>query len=349
MTTVHPSLLRRLVAATVPGLLVGFAFIAFFTSALHDPRPDGIAVGVVGPPAAQAQVQQRLARALPGAFAVRRYASAPVARRALGRQVIDGAFLPGSREPHLLVAGAAGANVTTVLEAAFGAAAAATGRHLVVRDVAPLPAHDAKGISAFFLVAGTTLGSLVFGMVLFFAGGHARMTPLVLRLGLIAAFAVLAGLVMAGADELVADGLGGAFWGVAGIASLLAAVVALITSALVRWLGTPGVALSAAFLMLFSLPASGGAVGPEFVPGFYRAIEPGLPSHAALVALKGTVYFHGGGTTAPLLVLAAWAVAALLVQLAAHRLRVHPPAPPVTGPPAIAIAQAPATGIRPSP
>src|SRR5262249_19245978 len=150
------------------------------------------------------------------------------------------AFVPGPRQPRLLLAGADGFSVTSVLRAAFGGAAAANDQRLAVTDLAPLPEHDARGISAFFVVAGTTLGSLVFGIVLFFAGGHALTTPLRLRLTFIAVFALAAGVVMATATELVSGGLADHFWRVAGIAALLAAVIALITTALVRWIGTPG-------------------------------------------------------------------------------------------------------------
>jgi hypothetical protein len=326
-------LLRRLVSAAGIGLVVGFAFIAFFTSALHDPKPNALRVAVVGPPRASAQIAGQLTQAIPGGFDVRRYSSERAARSAIRDQDLAGAFIPGSGGSRLLLAGGDGVNVTNVLRAAFGAAAAAEHRRLTVEDLAPLPEHDARGISAFFVVAGTTLGSLIFAIVLFFAGGHALSTPLRLRLAIIAGFSLAAGLVMATATEYVSDGLGNHFLAVAGIAALLAAVVALITTALVRWIGTPGVALSSLFVMLFSLPATGGAVGPEFVPDFYRDVAPALPSHAALQALKGTVYFGGGGTAVPLVILAAWAVGALLVQLAAHALRGEPPTPPMTGSP----------------
>jgi hypothetical protein len=329
----HPALLKRLAAALGAGLVVGFAFVAFFTSALHDPRPNALRVGVVGPAPAVQQVRQGLAQAVPEGFAVERYQDEGAARRAIRDQDVDGAFIPGNGRPRLLLAGADGANVVNVLQAAFGAAASASGQTLAVEDVAPVPRHDARGISAFFLVAGTTLGSLVFGIVLFFAGGHAVTTPLRLRLALIAGFSVVAGLVMAVATDFVAGGLSGAFWGIAGIAALLAAVVSLTTTALVRWLGTPGIALSSLFLMLFSLPATGGAIGPEFVPGFYRRVAPALPSDAALQALRSTVYFGAAGVSGPIAILLAWAAVALIVQLAAHVLRRDAPTPPVSGAP----------------
>jgi hypothetical protein len=329
----HPALGRRLLAAMGVALAVGFAFVAFFTSALHDPRPNALPVGVVGPAPAVQQVQRHLARALPGGFEVRDYVDVAAAREAIRDQDVDGAFVPDQEHPRLLVAGATGASAVSVLRAAFGAAAAASGARLGVEDVAPVPDHDARGIASFFLVAGTTIGSLLFGIVLFFAGGHAVTTPLRLRLALVGCFAVVAGLVMAVCTDFVADGLSGAFWGVTGITALYAAAVSLTTTALVRWLGTPGIALSALFLMLFSLPATGGPIGAEFVPDVYRAIAPALPGHAALSALRGTVYLGNGGTTGPILILLVWAAAALLVQLAAHVLRGEPPRPPASGSP----------------
>ncbi|HEV7750884.1 MAG TPA: hypothetical protein VGO71_05045 [Baekduia sp.] len=321
---------RRLLPALLAGLAISFAFIAFFTSALRDPQPNGVAVAVVGPPSSARALQRGLDQALPGGFGLRRYAGEADARRALTEQDVDGVYVVGAR-PRLLVASGAGASTTNALRTAFGAAAGAQSRSLAVADAAPLPQHDSRGLSAFFLVAGISIGSLVFAAGLFFLGGHAHPVPLRLKLALIGAFATAAGLVVAIDTDFVAGGLVGAFWGVAGIAALLAAAVALITTAVVRWFGLPGIGLCVLTLMIFSLPASGGAVGPEFVPDFYRDIAPILPSHAALLALRGTVYFHGGGTTAPILVLLAWAAGAVTAIIAAHALRREPPRLPVLG------------------
>lgn len=313
--------------------MISFAFVAFFTSALHDPRPHDLAVAVVAPAAEVAQLQHGLDTALPGGFALRRYADARSARHALEDQRVDGVYLAssGPAQPTLLVAGGGGATTTTALRTAFGAAAGARHQELRVADVAPLPAHDSRGLSAFFLVAGTSVGSLVFAAALFFLGGHHHRTPLRVKLGLIAAFAAVAGLAVALDTDLVAGGLTGAFWSVAAIGALLAATVALITTAVVRWIGLPGVALCVLALMIFSLPASGGAVGPEFVPGFYRDVALVLPSHAALLALRGAVYFHDGGTTTPILILLAWATAGLSAIALAHVVRRTPPRLPVLG------------------
>jgi hypothetical protein len=326
----HHVHVKLLLPAILLGLVISFAFVGFFTSALHDPRPNGLPVAVVGRPAVATQVQRGLDQALPGGFDVKRYAAEADARSALGDQQVDGAFLP-SDQPRLLVAGGAGANAATALRVAFGAAAGAQGRRLAVEDVAPLPEHDSRGLSAFFTVAGTSIGSLVFAAALFFLGGHAGHVPLRLRLALIAAFATAVGLAVAVDTNFVVDGLSGAFWGVAGIGALLAVTVALLTTSVVRWLGTPGIGLCVLALMLFSLPASGGAVGPEFVPDFYQSVAAVLPSHAAVLALRGTVYFGGGGTTTPILILLGWTGVALLGLLTAHAVRRDPPRMPSLG------------------
>jgi len=327
----HGALLKILLPATVAGLFIGFAFVFFFTSALHDPKPDGMTVGIIGPAAARAKVQSALEQAMPGGIELRTYASAHDAREATREQEVNGAFVADPAKPTLITAGALGSSVNDVLHAAFGGAVAAQGQRLTVEDLSPAPAHDARGISAFFVVAGTTIGSLVFSVALYFLGGHGGFAPFRVRLAVIAAFAVVAGLVVAADTEWVANGLGGAFLEVAGIVALLAASIALATAAVARWLGAPGLGLCALFFMLFSLPASGGAVGPEFVPTFYHSVAPALPSHAALQALKGVVYFEGGGVLGPLLILLAWVGGALFVHLVARLLRHAAPHPPVIG------------------
>jgi hypothetical protein len=324
---------RRLAPAVLAGSVIAFAFVAFFTSALHNPTPNALRVGVVGPQRLVSDVRARLDQAVPGGFELRRYDQEGAARSALRSQETDGVFLSEDGRPRLLVAGADGANVTTVLHAAFGAAAAAQGQKLTTQDVAPLPRHDARGISAFFVVAGTTLGSLAFSTALFFLGGHAGHAPLRLRLALIVAFAVVTGVVVSFDTAVLTDGLSSATPEVAGIIALLAMAISLTATSLVRWIGAPALGIAVVFLMLFSLPATGGPIGPEFVPDVYRWIAPALPSHAALEALKGVVYFGGRGTTAPLLVLGAWIVGAAAVSVAAHALRREPPTPPVIGTP----------------
>jgi hypothetical protein len=324
---------KRLAPSIVTGVVIGFAFVAFFTSALRDPRPNHVKLGVVAPVPAAAQIADKLGLALPGAFEVHAYRSEAMARRALDDQGLAGVFVPGPGVPRLTLAGGTGYGVNTALQAALGAAAAANGEKLSVATVRALPSHDARGSSSFFVVAGTTMASLVFSAALFFLGGHTGHAPLRLRLTLIAAFAGVIGLAVALDTRYVTHGLGGSFWSIAAVTALLALALALTTTAAVRWIGAFGISLGFLLFTLFSLPATGGPVGPEFVPAFYRDVAPVLPSHAALIALKGVVYFDDGGIGAPILVLLAWIGAALVAEVGAHFLRREPPRLPVIGTP----------------
>jgi hypothetical protein len=121
------ALIRVLLPATVAGLFIGFAFVFFFTSALHDPKPDGMKVGIVAPVPVQAKVQAELDQAIPGGIELVSYATPADAREATREQKVNGAFVADPSRPKLISAGALGVSVNDVLRAAFGAAAAAQG------------------------------------------------------------------------------------------------------------------------------------------------------------------------------------------------------------------------------
>ena len=65
-------LAARLGPPLVAGLLLACAFVGLFTAAVHAPRPNGVGVAVVAPPPMERQLEQRLARAVPGGFDLER-------------------------------------------------------------------------------------------------------------------------------------------------------------------------------------------------------------------------------------------------------------------------------------
>ncbi|HET8759358.1 MAG TPA: hypothetical protein VFM58_25290, partial [Solirubrobacteraceae bacterium] len=207
---------------------------------------------------------------------------------------VRGVLLPG----RLLVASARGAVEAQTVRAAFPRAA--------VADVAPLPAHDARGLSAVFTVVGMTVAGVAFAALLTLFGRRARL----LAIGL---FAVATGIVVALTVDTLVGALTGAFWATAAIVALGAAATGAAAHALGRLLGPPGLALAVLLLIPLGQGASGGALGADLVPGFFGALSGALPAGATQSALRGAVYFGGAGTTVPLLVLAAWALAGAAV------------------------------------
>lgn len=286
-----------------------FAFTAIFVEAFHAPRPHGVPVGVVGPPAAAARLQHGLDRAMPGGFDVRRYPTEPRARDALLHTDVAGVLVPAAPRARVLVAGALGA---APAETARQALVAASGGRAVVSDVRPLPRQDPRGLAQLFTMVGTLIPSLLFGVVLTLV---ARDAPARVRWTAVTAFAVCAGVLAAVAVDPLVGALPGHFAGVAVVTGLLALAVAAATHALGRVGGLAGIGAGVLVLLVLGLSSSGGAVTHRFEPGFYRAISQALPSGAALTALRDVQYFDWAATLVPLLVLGAWAAGAILVGL----------------------------------
>jgi hypothetical protein len=120
--------------------------------------------------------------------------------------------------------------------------------------------------------------------------------------------------------------LAGAYLPVAGVGALLSAAVSLPALGLHRALGRPGLALAALLFVVFGLPATGGAVGPWFIPDSFQLFSPLLPAGEAIAAVRNAAYFDGAATAAPLWSLAAWAAAGALVLLLPGRRAVPAPA-----------------------
>jgi hypothetical protein len=126
--------------------------------------------------------------------------------------------------------------------------------------------------------------------------------------------------VVGGANAWVAAGLTGALtssplelWG---LGSLLVFAVGSFVAGGWRVAGPPAVALSALLFIPIGVPASGGPIGPRFIPEWYATFGEWLPVGAAIDAVRNTVYFDGNATGGPLLVLALWGVAGLALVLA---------------------------------
>src|SRR5712691_5100719 len=111
-----------LVRPAVAGLLLLITFLGLVGTAIRDPRPHDIPVGLVGPPPAIQQISGAFAANAPGACEFTTYASEAGARAALASRAVDGVLVMGGPTPVLIVAGAAGDAHTAVITAAFSTA-----------------------------------------------------------------------------------------------------------------------------------------------------------------------------------------------------------------------------------
>src|SRR3989454_9716017 len=103
----------------VVGLLILITLIGLIGTAIKNPQPHDIPVGLVGPAQAVQQVSSSFATAAPGAFQFTTYTSEQDARAALDSRTVDGVLVLGAASPRLIVAGGAGEAAMGGMTAAF--------------------------------------------------------------------------------------------------------------------------------------------------------------------------------------------------------------------------------------
>ncbi|HWO45960.1 MAG TPA: hypothetical protein VNO87_10340 [Methylomirabilota bacterium] len=305
----------------VGGLLIVVVLIGLIGTAIKNPQPHDIPVGLVGPAPAVQQISSSFATAAPGAFQFTTYASEQDARAAIDARTIDGVLVLGAGDPQLIVAGAAGDGAVGVITAAFTNVFKAQGKALTVETVHPFASGDAHGLILFFVVVATLISTLASQAILL---ATAKAVSLGLRLAFMVVFGLLVGLTAMGMATWIAGGYGDGFWAAAGLVALTSMAIGSVVGGLIRLLAAPGIGL-AALLMVLSLVSSGGPVGSQLLPDFYRALAPWATAGELYSALRGALFFDGAAVATPVGVLTGWLVVGVVLigigDLAANRNR----------------------------
>jgi len=318
------NILRRIepfLPPLVGGLLIVVVLIGLIGTAIKNPQPHDIPVGLVGPAPAVQQISSSFATAAPGAFQFTTYASEQDARAALDARTVDGALVLGAGNPQLIVAGAAGDGAVGVITAAFTNVFQAQGKALAVETVHPFASGDAHGLILFFVVVATLISTLASQAILLTT---TKAVVLGLRLGFTVVFGLLVGLTAMGMATWIAGGYGDGFWAAVGLVALTSMAIGSVVGGLIRLLAAPGIGL-AALLMVLSLVSSGGPVGSQLLPDFYRALAPWATAGELYSALRGALFFDGAALATPIEVLTGWLVVGVVLigigELAANRNR----------------------------
>jgi hypothetical protein len=309
---VDPGQVERFARPLAGGLVLLVALIGLIGSAISDPRPHHIPVGVVGPDAAVQKLTGGFESAAPGTFHFVLYPSEDAGRAALDSRSVDGLLLLSPTGPHLVVSGAAGDAVTGVISAALGNAFRAQGTDLKVETVHPFAPGDPHGLILFFVVVAIVITTLMAQVLLGIERGSAGF---ITRLGVAIAFAALAAPVGMGTASWIAGGFGPGFWQATGIVGLASLALGVVVAGGARLLGAPGIGLAGLVVVLVDLVSSGGPVGSDLLPDFYRWLAPGMPAGQLYSAIRGSLYFSNAGIGEPTLVLLAWLVGGLLLLL----------------------------------
>ncbi|MEU6081075.1 DUF3533 domain-containing protein [Streptomyces sp. NPDC047108] len=307
-------------------LLLQLAFIASYIGAFHDPSPHRIPIAVAAPEQIRDTAAERLG-SLPGEplEVTAEAADAADARRLIREREVDGALVidPQGTTDTLLVATGAGSALAQALEEVVARAEQAQRRELRVADVAPVDAGDSRGLTSFYLVVGWCVGGYLCAAALAVSAGArpANTHRAVIRLGVLAVYAVLGGLGGALVAGPVLGALPGSTPGFWGLGALLVFAVGATTLALQGLAGTVGIGLAILIVVIAGNPSAGGPYPYPLLPDFWRTIGPALPPGAATWSVRSIAYFGGNAMTGPLLVVSAWAVGGALITLVLAALR----------------------------
>src|SRR2546421_9718393 len=189
-------------APIAAGLVVLVTLLGLIGTAIRDPRPHDIPVGVAGPAPAAAQITGAFNSKAPGTFQFTVYDSEKQARSGLDARDVDAVLVLGA-QPKLIVAGAAGDAITGLTTAIFSQAFAAQGTQLAVEVTHPFASGDPHGLVLFFLVLATIVSTFVVHAILLVRGGRARLST---WLGVEGGWGVVAGPVGGGMGGRVGGG-----------------------------------------------------------------------------------------------------------------------------------------------
>jgi hypothetical protein len=278
--------------------------------------PHSLPIAVAGPPSAAQALAQGVERAQPGTFTVTVLADDVAARRAVTDRTVYGAVSLSATGATLYTAPAASSAVADALSQTVPAALkrALPGATVTVTTLVANPPDDPHGSSIPSALIPLTLTSIAAGAVIGLLAWTRRT-----RLVAIVLYAALAGVLATLSLQTVLGGLTGSWWSNCAVIALAALAISAATAGLVAVAHIVGVVISALFVFFVGFPFSGATTAWQLVPTPWGQLAQYLPISATNTALRSVAFFDGAAATAPLTVLAIWAVAGLGLLLVVHR------------------------------
>jgi hypothetical protein len=282
-----------LLTALLTVLLIAFAWPA----ARSEPRD--LPLVVAGPAPAVQQVTTGLEQAMPGGFEITAVPDRAAAVQKIEDRDAYGAIVLNSAQPEVLTASAGGpvvAQLLTQLSSRISPQAPPK-----VTDVVPLPKDDPRGTGLAAGALPLVLGGIIAAGALtqLVQSGSRRVIGAV-------TFAITGGLALGAVLQFWLGSFEGSYLGNSGVIAMSIGAISLTLLGLEWLLGTAGLALGSAVMMLLGNPLSGMTSAPEMLPSGWGALGQLLPPGAAGTALRSVSFFDGAGAGRPIVVLACW-------------------------------------------
>ena len=303
-------------------MLIPLFFVAMFALCIigtyHKPHPNGIKVGVVGPPPLTAPLRAGIEKEAGSAFDISQVATVGEAAHDVRQRDLNAAFVPTAdpRQPAtLIVASANGRIVATAAETLARTVTAAQGAQLSVREVRPLSSGDEIGLGVFMFIVVCTICGYIAPTVL------ETVAPALLpnrRYPIIAATSVLIPTVaylIGGLGFGTYTGSFGTILAFIGVGALYTCAVGLGTRLFQVLLGPPGIFASLAIFVFLNIPSLGATYTAPVLTSFWQFLNHFWIGAAAVNAQRAILYFGGQGVGGDLVVLLAWTVAIVALLL----------------------------------
>jgi hypothetical protein len=294
-------------------------FIGSYTGALHDPHPrQALPFGIVAPEQVQTALIQQTDAAASDLIDPRPIASSDDLHDKIGDLDLDGGLIVGTDGATLILADGAGPFVSAVLTAFTQQIATAQNLPLTIEHVSPVSSGDPRALTMVYLVFGWVFGGYFCATVLATVRGYTFLNRqmVLLRLLLLAGYAVCSGIAGAVLVGPVIGAIDGHFWQMMLAGSLVVFAVAVATMAVQILLGLIGTVIVLVAFVMIGNPSAGGVAPLEFLPAFWRTIGPWLPNWAGFTLVRNLVYFEGHDIGRALVVLVVYAVIGVAVLLA---------------------------------
>jgi hypothetical protein len=307
-TEVHAAERRRPPLIAVVTLLTAVltVFLIAFAWPASRSEPRDVPLAVAGPTPAVEQVRTGLEQAMPGGFEITAVPDRAAAVEKIQDRDAYGAIVLDSVQPEVLTASAGGPAVAQILGQL--ATKLSPESPAKVTDVVPLPKDDPRGAGLAAGALPLVLGGIIAAGALtqLVRSGSKRMVGAVV-------FAVTGGLALAAVLQYWLGSFEGSYLGNSGVIAMSIAAISLTLLGLEWLLGTAGLALGGAVMMLLGNPLSGMTSAPEMLPSGWGTLGQMLPPGAAGTALRSVSFFDGAGAARPIAVLGCWMLAGLLL------------------------------------
>ncbi len=319
------------------GVIVQLALSIYYLDVGHSPHPRDVPVGIIGSAAQRQPIIDEVNKQ--GGFDITVYDSTTALTDAVDRRDSYGGLDVSGATPHLYVATAAGPTASTFMKTAFTtaiqertnqqiAALAAAGNPVpvttlealttppAVTDLVPLPDNDKYGSSLSFLVQALALGGTIA------SAGLGTLIPRTRRsvkrgighLATLVVYALGSAAAVLGSMKIFDIGNGSDQLALFATFSLVSLAITASIAGFVALIGDAGMA---AGLIYFGVGTviSGASIPSEFLPTVARIVGQALPTGAGAHAVRDSLYFPAASITAPLIILAVYAILGCVVVL----------------------------------